>query len=131
MLLSTTLIGRVLPVASVKMATDGKYQVTTVKNMREYENVFLDSHSHLVLSIATFRQSCRELLQALPDDRIRELVNTREGWEKEDVNEILRRRLGEDYAVYRVSVKQLNKRIDLLRRKLKLRTDLTVFLSLG
>ncbi|KAL1630613.1 hypothetical protein SLS54_000484 [Diplodia seriata] len=94
--------------------------------MCEYEHVFLTSQSRLVLSIATFRQSCRELLQDLPDDKIRELVDLREGWDDEEVKAVLRRRLAGDYGTYRVFVRQLNKRIDLLCRKLKLRDDLTV-----
>ncbi|KAL0261611.1 hypothetical protein SLS55_003041 [Diplodia seriata] len=94
--------------------------------MCEYEHIFLTSQSRLVLSIATFRQSCRELLQDLPDDKIRELVDLRQGWDNEEVKAVLRRRLAEDYGTYRVFVRQLNKRIDLLCRKLKLRDDLSV-----
>ncbi|KAL1644140.1 hypothetical protein SLS58_004420 [Diplodia intermedia] len=109
-----------------ELKPDGICQVTTVRNMCEYEYVFLTSQSRLVLSIAIFRQSCRELLQDLPDDEIRELVDLREGWGNEEVKAVLRRRLAGDDGSYRVFVRQLNKRIDLLCRKLKLRDDLSV-----
>jgi hypothetical protein len=94
--------------------------------MKEYENVFVDSQLRLCLSVTMFERSCRELLQDLPDKQIHDLVNLRKGWDDPDLMEKLRRRLGKDFEIYRLSVTQLNKRIEILRQKLKLREDLTV-----
>src|SRR6266567_4089760 len=94
--------------------------------MKEYENVFLDSQSRLVLSMAVFRRSCRELVQDLPDKQVRDLVDLRKGWDDPELTEKLQRRLGEDFEIYRGSVRLLNKKIDLLRRKLKLQENLMV-----
>jgi hypothetical protein len=97
-----------------------------MRSMKEYENVFLDSQTRLLLSIVMFRRSCRDLVQGLPDTKIRELVDLRMGWDDKELREKLEWRLQGDFGIYMISVRQLNKRIDLLRRKLKLREDLTV-----
>lgn len=94
--------------------------------MREYENVFVDSQTRLHLSLAMFRQSCRELVRDLPDGQTRDLVDLRKGWDDAELKSKLERRLGDDYGVYRMSIRQLNKRIDRLRQKLRLQEDLTV-----
>jgi len=97
-----------------------------MKSMKNYENVFLDSQTRLLVSIAMFRRSCQELVQDLPDTKVRELVELRTGWDSEELRDKLKWRLKEDFGIYMMSVKQLNKKIDLLRRKLKLREDLSV-----
>jgi hypothetical protein len=73
-----------------------------------------------------FERSCRELLRDLPDKQIHSLVNLWKGWDDPDLAEKLRRRLGKDFEIYRLSVMQLNKRIEVLQKGLKLREDLTV-----
>lgn len=101
--------------------------------MREYENVFVDSQTRLHLSVAIFQQSCRELVKDLPDSQTRDLVDLRKdvvdlrkGWDDPELQAKLEARLGADFAVYKMSVRQLNKRINLLRRKLRLNEDITV-----
>jgi hypothetical protein len=104
--------------------------------MREYENVFVDSQTRLHLSVAIFQQSCRELVKDLPDSQTRDLVDLRKdlvelrhGWDDPELKANLEARLGANFAVYKMSVCQLNKRIGLLRRKLRLSEDITVRIS--
>ena len=91
--------------------------------MEEYENVFIDSQSQLRLSMVWFQQSCRELVRDLPDKLIRKLMEFQEGWGDKELREKLHQRLGDNFKIYRVSVRRLNKKIQLLRRKLKLPED--------
>lgn len=101
---------------------------STIKGMREYETVFIDSQSRLILSIAIVQQSCKELLRDLPNKQVSDLLDRRKGWDDPKLAEVgtLQRRLGERSALYRISIVRLNGRVDLLRKKLKLREDLTV-----
>jgi hypothetical protein len=97
-----------------------------MKSMKNYENVFLDSVTRLLVSIAMFQRSCQELVQDLPDTEVRELIDLRTGWDNEQLRGKLKLQLKGNFGIYMLSVRQLNKRIDLLRKKLKLREDLTV-----
>ncbi|KAF2672437.1 hypothetical protein BT63DRAFT_422895 [Microthyrium microscopicum] len=117
-----------LIISALEHYADG---VTTIKHMIEFENTFLDSQSRLLLSLAIFQQSCRELVQDLPDSQVRDLMDLRNGWDDPELKIILARKLGKDFEVYRMSVKLLNKRIGLLRKKLKLREDLTAPFIVG
>lgn len=94
--------------------------------MKKYENLFIDNSQTLLLSMAIFHQSCRTLLQDLPDKQIRDLLDLRSGWDKLELEEKLEPRLGEDFMIYKASVRQLNKKVEKLRTKLKLGEDLTV-----
>lgn len=98
---------------------------STIKGMRDYETVFIDSQSRLILSIAIVQQSCKELLRDLPNKQVSDLLDRRKGWDDTEVG-TLQRRLGERSELYRISIVRLNGRVDLLRKKLKLREDLTV-----
>lgn len=91
--------------------------------MKEYENVFFDSYLRLRMGIILFQRSCRELVQDLPDKQIRDLVDLGTGWDDPELKETLQRRLGQNFEVYRASVKQLNKRINLVGKKLRLQED--------
>lgn len=80
-----------------------------MQHMTKHESVFLDMQVSLGTSVAIFEQSSEELLRGLmlPDSQLRDLVDNHKGWDDKDLDEKLRHRLGKDYAVYKLSVKQL------------------------
>lgn len=86
--------------------------------MIKYESVFFDMQVSLAMNVAIFEQSCEELLRGLmlPDNQFCELVDRHKGWDDKELDEKLRYRLGKDYPMYKLSVKQLGKRLDLLRK---------------
>jgi hypothetical protein len=47
-------------------------------------------------------------------------------WDSDELGKELRNRLGDSYEPYKSAVEKLNKRIDLLRRKLDLNDDMQV-----
>lgn len=56
--------------------------------MREYETVFIDSQSRLILSIAIVQQSCKELLRDLPNKQVSDLLDRRKGWDDPKLTEV-------------------------------------------
>lgn len=92
--------------------------------MRDYETVFDNLHTRFVTSLSIYRNSCEELLSPLmlSDNKLLELLENpgTASWEDVELGESLRERLGESYRPYKASVKQLDKKIILFGKKLKL-----------
>jgi hypothetical protein len=99
------------------------FQVSTMDNMRVYENVFTDSHLLLRISMKSFEAYCRRMIQNLPDTQVRSLMNSSKGWDDPEIHKQLHHRLGKDSAEFVMTIKQIKKRIELLHRKLKLQAD--------
>ncbi|KAF8246380.1 hypothetical protein K440DRAFT_366847 [Wilcoxina mikolae CBS 423.85] len=99
-------------------------QVSTIKNMKDYESIFENLHTSFVTGLSIYRHSCEELLSPLmlPDNKFHELLENsdRNAWEDEELGKSLCERLGADYLPYKSSVKKLNKKIILFSKKLKL-----------
>lgn len=110
------------------MFTDVFLQVRDIKSMFHYEEIFLDIVVDLATSQARFKQSCEELLQGLllPDSQFLDLVESLNGWEDRELETKLKHRLDEDFVVYKLKVKRLQRKVDLLRRKLRLGDDFEV-----
>ena len=98
--------------------------------MHKYEGVFEYLHASLVTSLAIYRNSCEELLSplSLPDSQLFDLLEKIDdvSWSDPSLDTGVRTRLGTSYLPFKSSVKQLNKKIKLLGRKLKLEEDLRV-----
>jgi hypothetical protein len=98
--------------------------------MQKYEAVFEYLHASLVTSLAIYRNSCEELLSplSLPDSQLFDLLDRidYDCWADPVLDASFRDRLGKCYLPFKSSVKQLNKKIGLLGRKLKLEEDLRV-----
>lgn len=98
--------------------------------MNDYENVFENLHTSFVTNLAIYRNSCEELLSPLIllDNDLNELLDKRGAklWEDAKLGESLRERLGDSYTPYKSSVKQLDRRIKLFCKKLKLEDDMRV-----
>lgn len=120
----------VLPllVTALEHYADG---ISTLKNMRDYESVVETLVTSFSLASAIYRNSCENLLRPLmlADIQFCELLNdpgAASSWVGEDLSNKLRERLGSSYPPYVSSVKQLNKRIDLFKKKLNLDNDMKV-----
>lgn len=98
--------------------------------MWEYESVFENLHSSLVTSLLIYKHSCEQLLNQmmLPESKLYELLEKPAGnaWQDPELNDSLRKRLGATYSPYKTSIKQLNKKVILFGKKLKLDEDLRV-----
>jgi hypothetical protein len=98
--------------------------------MNNYETVFETLHTSFITNLSIFRNSCEELLNplTLPNNKLQELLEDHNGsvWEDAVLGEKLRGRLGDDYVLYKTSVRQLNKKINLFGRKLKLLDNMRV-----
>ena len=105
-------------------------QISAMKNMKNYELVFVDIRTSFAASVAIYTGSCYKLLSPLnlPDSKLKDLLAERkkEAWEDIALGESLKKRLGDDYMPYKSLVKQLNKRIILFCKKLKLDEDINV-----
>lgn len=114
----------------VQEANQSLLQVSTIKQMNDYETVFETLQTSFVTSLSIYRNSCEELLSPLmlPDKELSELLKNRsaKSWEGEKLGESLRERLGPSYIPYKASVKQLYKKINLFAKKLKLGNDMRV-----
>jgi hypothetical protein len=92
--------------------------------MKGYEYVFDDFHTQLELSVGIYTNSCYQLLGPLnlPDHQMHDLLVDRnvEAWSDFDLQKAISIRLGDNYKTYVAAVRQLDKRISLLCRKLKL-----------
>src|SRR5688572_29586165 len=99
-----------------------------MKNMRDFECVFDDFHSQLEVSVGIYLNSCYQLLGPLnlPDHQLIELLDMRkkEAWSDPKLQVAIEKRLGDNYKRYIAAVKNLDKRVSLFCRKLKLRDDL-------
>jgi hypothetical protein len=104
--------------------------VSTIKNMKAYESVLEMMIADFTTSSVIYRNSCEELLSPLmlPDVKFYELLNDpkSKAWDSDELGKELRNRLGDSYEPYKSAVEKLNKRIDLLRRKLDLNDDMQV-----
>jgi hypothetical protein len=104
--------------------------VSMIKNMKAYESVLETMIADFITSSAIYRNSCEELLSPLmlPDAKFYELLNDPKSktWDSDELGKELRNRLGDSYEPYKLAVEKLNKRIDLLRRKLDLNDDMQV-----
>ncbi|KAH0543123.1 hypothetical protein FGG08_002549 [Glutinoglossum americanum] len=96
--------------------------------MKDYESVFENLHTSFITGLSIYRDSCEQLLSPLmlPDNKFYELLEKPEGnaWKDAELGESLHERLGSDYGPYRSSIKQLNKKIILFSKKLKLDDDM-------
>jgi hypothetical protein len=106
-----------------------------MKSILRYECVFDCLHASLVTSLANYRNCCEELLSpfALPDTQLDDLFKKvdESSWADSDLDSLVRERLHNNYLPFKLSVKQLNKKIILLARKLKLDKDFRVCRSHG
>ncbi|CAI6238537.1 unnamed protein product [Periconia digitata] len=112
-------------VEAVKSYADG---VSTVKGIFTYEETYLEIHSSLVVSLASFRHSCEGLLRGLvlPHSQFVALIERYEGWDDEDLAKRLKIKMGErDFDTYMTFATRLRKRLVLLAEKLHLRKDFT------
>jgi len=104
-------------------ATDW-FQLSTIRSMQKYEEVFGYLHASFVTASCIYRNSCEELLSplALSDAQLCELLENRDSssWESPDLSDALHDRLGNNYLPFKHSVKQLNKKINLFGKKLQL-----------
>lgn len=95
-----------------------------MRNMKYYEDIFLDLQIRIAASVSIYKGSCEKLLSPLnlPDKTMFELLEVCEGraWDGLELGEKLRDRLGNDCILYRALVKQLNKKMVLFAKKLKL-----------
>lgn len=106
-----------------------------MKNIWEYENIFENLHSSLVTSLFIYKHSCEQLLNpmTLPDSKLYELLEepTGNAWQDPELNDGLRKRLGSTYSPYKTSIKQLNKKVILFGKKLKLDEHLRVRIEIN
>lgn len=91
--------------------------------MGEYANVFINSHIVLELNMRIFEEYCRRMIQDLPDIQVRRLMDSQKGWDDPEIHIQLRQQLGKDSAEFVATIKQMKKRIELLRKKLKLQAE--------
>ena len=98
--------------------------------MRKYEDVFGHMHASFVTIACIYRNSCEDLLcpLALSDIQLYQLLEKHDSpsWESVELNDALRSRLGSSYVPFKLAVKQLNKGLRLLGRKLQLCDDFRV-----
>ncbi|KAF2192023.1 hypothetical protein K469DRAFT_655253 [Zopfia rhizophila CBS 207.26] len=100
--------------------------VATIKSVFQYEDVYLDIHASLVVSMTIFQQSCEELLRGLllPDSQFCALIEKQEGWEDPDLINRLKLRMGDrDFQVYTKFTRRLRKRTLVLAEKLQLQSN--------
>lgn len=106
-----------------------------MKNMWRYESVFDNLHVSLVISLSIYKDSCEQLLSPwmFPESKLCELLEKPAGnaWQDAELNVSLRKRLGPTYSLYTAAVRQLNKRIILLGKKLKLAEDMRVRIDIN
>jgi hypothetical protein len=99
-----------------------------MKNMRDFEGVFDDFHTQLEVSVGIYMNSCYQLLGPLDltDDQMSELLEQRkvEAWSDPKLQQGIESRLGDNYKRYVSAVRNLDKRISLFCRKLKLNEDM-------
>jgi hypothetical protein len=95
-----------------------------MKNMMAYEYVFEDFRTQLRLSVGIYTNSCYQLLGPLnlPDAQMNDLLVNRntQAWSDPGLQKAIAYRLGDNYKTYVSAVKQLNKKIALFYKKLKL-----------
>ena len=103
-----------------------------MKDMKEYEYVFVDIHTSFTASMLIYKDSCYMLLGPLnlPDNQMRDLLEERkeDAWKNPELRKGLEKRLGAECETYLSLVDQLNRRILMFGKKLKLRDDLKVIL---
>jgi hypothetical protein len=103
-----------------------------MKNMKEYEYVFVDIHTSFTASMCIYIDSCYMLLGPLnlPNNQMRDLLEERkkDAWKDPELCKGLEKRLGDKCETYLSLVDQLNRRILMFGKKLKLRDDLKVIL---
>jgi hypothetical protein len=99
-------------------------QLSTIRSMQKYEEVFEHLHASFVTIACIYRNTCEELLSplALSDAQLYQLLEDHEAssWDSPKLNEALRNRLGSNYLPFKSLVKQLNKKLNLFGRKLQL-----------
>ncbi|KAF2242297.1 hypothetical protein BU26DRAFT_584494 [Trematosphaeria pertusa] len=102
--------------------------LAVMKNMRDYEDVFNDIQSQFGASVSIYMNSCYQLLGPLnlPDQQVIQLLEQRRkaAWSDAQLRRAIESRLGPNYKAYVSLMEKLNKRIELLCKKLKLNDDL-------
>jgi hypothetical protein len=104
--------------------TDRFKQLIIIRNMQNYEARFRELHSSFEMSWTLYRFACEQLLLplAIPRQDFEELINApnSDKWRDSFLHEKLKIRLGPAYEPYRNATTELHKKVDKLRRKLKL-----------
>lgn len=95
--------------------------------MKDYECVFSDIQTSFATSAMIFKNSCYQLLYPLnlSNQQMKDLLVQRstEAWKAPALQNDLEKRLGPNYRIYPSLIRNLNKRIILLCKKLKLDND--------
>lgn len=101
-----------------------------MKSMIAYEYIFEDFRTQLEMSVGIYMNSCYHLLGPLDltDDKMNDLLENRnaQAWSDPDLQNAIANRLGDNYERYVSAVKNLDKRISLFCRKLKLDDQMKV-----
>jgi hypothetical protein len=101
-----------------------------MKNMQNYEARFRELHSSFEMSWTLYRFACEQLLLplAIPRQDFEELIDDpySDKWRDPFLYEKIKSRLGSAYEPYRNATTELHKKVDKLRRKLKLNDDYLV-----
>jgi hypothetical protein len=94
-----------------------------MKNMQNYEARFRELHSSFEMSWTLYRFACEQLLLPLAIPRQDPYSDK---WRDPFLYEKIKSRLGSAYEPYRNATTELHKKVDKLRRKLKLNDDYLV-----
>jgi hypothetical protein len=101
-----------------------------MRNMQDYEAGFRELHSSFEMSWTLYRLACEQLLLplAIPTQDFDELIEIphSDKWKSPFLHEKLKTRLGSAYEPYWNATTELHKKVDKLRRKLKLNDDYLV-----
>jgi hypothetical protein len=101
-----------------------------MRNMQDYEAGFRELHSSFEMSWMLYRLACEQLLLplAIPRRDFEELIDApgSDKWRDSFLHEKLKIRLGPAYEPYRNATTELHRKVDKLRRKLKLNEDYLV-----
>jgi hypothetical protein len=101
-----------------------------MRNMQDYEAGFRELHSSFEMSWTLYRHTCEQLLLplAIPRQDFDELIDAPDSdkWRDPFLHEKLKIRLGSAYEPYRNATSELHRKVDKLRRKLKLNDDYLV-----
>ncbi|KAF2739422.1 hypothetical protein EJ04DRAFT_310925 [Polyplosphaeria fusca] len=98
--------------------------LSTLQRMVRYEAVFQQLHVIFESGWTTYMASCERLLMplAISDADFKELLQspTSDKWKDILLNQKLKARLGSTYMPYKVATKELHRKVEKLRKKLKL-----------
>lgn len=124
-----------LPVFSLAVCrclySDG---VSTIKNMKAFDSVLSTMIAYFTTISSINRASCEELLSPLmlPNAQFYQFLDDPKStaWDSEELDKKLQYWLGDPHKPYRAAVKNLNKRIAMLRHKLDLNKNMQMSLGI-